>query len=861
MNHATTRLTAPSVSAQLGPSSVLAQLADVRAFILYRLEPRADGKLDKIPTSPTQGGNIDPHVASEWMLPAEAAMWAELYNAQPLPPHVSGYGVGVVISEEIVLPNGRRLFALDIDACRDGDAWAPHAAAFLSKLPGAGVEVSVSGNGLHAFGTYSGPRPEHGTRNRTYRLELYSRLRFIACTGFGAVGDCLRDLTAELHALALEFFPPHDDTEYGDELTTAPVSDWLGPDDDDELLRRALQSTSAAAVFGGKASFADLFNANEAALARAFPRQQHGTYDASAADQALANHCAFWTGNNGERMLRLMQRSKLARSKWERTGYLRNTIQRACASTRRWYKDPRASSQPDGAVDVPAGTPGQTERDPRPVILLRGGEFDRYTEQAEQLLADTLYVHGHRLVRIGRAAEISNDALLDAAGTKREAAQAVCIPVSAGWLRRVLMQRAQFWKYDKRAREWERRDCPKEVPENIVAQEAWPAFRSLIAISPVPVLRPDLSVWLQPGYDAATEIYYQPTMTVPQFPPTPTRDDALQSLARLREPFNEFPYASAESESVFIAHVIASVLRASFDTSPIFLYTSPIAATGKTLLAGMPNRIAYGVSPAHSPYSEGDELRKVLFSSLLAGDAALTLDNVPNGHKVRAPGLCNFATSATVADRILGASENRKVPNRCIVVMTGNNITPVSDMARRSLVCRLDVNAESARGREFRIHDLPRYVRERRAQLIVDVLTVVRAYAFAGRPKVARALESFEEWSRLVRDPLMWLGLADPVASQETQTDDELAPLQGAFAAIAAVTQLQGFAFTTAQLACNLQPTLREALMNAGCSEPNDAKKLGYWLREQKDRVAAGWKLVSERSSHRGLASWRLRAA
>jgi hypothetical protein len=327
-------------------SDIRGALQHVRAFILYRLVPSVDAKghpkLDKVPTSPSTGYDINPHDETEWMLPADALMWADVFNSQTLPHGVTGYGTGVIISENIVLPNGRRLFALDIDKCRDGATWAPHARAFIDKLPGGGVEVSVSHNGLHVFGTYSGERPAHGTRNKTYGLELYTRLRFIACTGLGAVGDCLKDLTDELHAL-VEYFPAHDDTEYGDELTTSPVKEWRGPEDDDELLRRAMRSHSAGSVFGGKAAFADIWNATPAVLGRVFPPQQHGAYDASAADLALCNHLAFWTGNHGTRMLRLLYRSALVRAKWERPGYLHDTIQRACGSQRQWYNDPRSA--------------------------------------------------------------------------------------------------------------------------------------------------------------------------------------------------------------------------------------------------------------------------------------------------------------------------------------------------------------------------------------------------------------------------------------------------------------------------------------------------------------------------------------
>lgn len=345
-------------------SDIRTALQGVRAFILYRLVPTTDAqgrpKLDKVPTNPQTGWDTSPHDPASWMQPDEAVMWAEAYNAQPMPPGVIGFGTGVVISEDLILPGGRKLFALDIDKCRDGNQWLPHASAFLGKLEGGGVEVSVSGNGLHVFGTYVGPRPDHGTRNKAYGLELYTRLRFIACTGLGAVGDPLKDLTRQLHALATDYFPPHDDAEYGDTLTTVPVPDWDGPQDDDELLRRAMRSHGAGTVFGGKASFADLFNGNEVSLSRVFPPQQHGVYDASAADLALANHLAFWTGNHGERMQRLMLRSRLVRPKWERPGYLHGTIQRACGSQRQWYKDPR-SAQPvapsqAAALAAPAGT-------------------------------------------------------------------------------------------------------------------------------------------------------------------------------------------------------------------------------------------------------------------------------------------------------------------------------------------------------------------------------------------------------------------------------------------------------------------------------------------------------------------------
>ena len=113
------------------------------------------------------------------------------------------------------------------------------------------------------------------------------------------------------------------------EWTEEPAAEWRGPTDDEELLRRAIGSKSASAAFGSRASFADLWHADPVALTRAYPaagRVDGTPYDASQADAALAQHLAFWTGKDCERIKRLMDRSALARDKWNREDYLPRTI-------------------------------------------------------------------------------------------------------------------------------------------------------------------------------------------------------------------------------------------------------------------------------------------------------------------------------------------------------------------------------------------------------------------------------------------------------------------------------------------------------------------------------------------------------
>ena len=118
----------------------------------------------------------------------------------------------------------------------------------------------------------------------------------------------------------------------------------MGPADDGELLRRAIRTIGAAAAFDhDKATFSDLWGVNEAKLSRAYPDSKR-PYDASAADAALAQHLAFWTGNDCERIKRMMEGSGLVRDKWERGDYLTRTILNAVARQTDVFQDKRPAS-------------------------------------------------------------------------------------------------------------------------------------------------------------------------------------------------------------------------------------------------------------------------------------------------------------------------------------------------------------------------------------------------------------------------------------------------------------------------------------------------------------------------------------
>ena len=306
----------------------LQPFAAYRQFILYKLVPRNDGtgKIDKIPIGP-QGYGVSVVDPSQWVTADEALAAAPALDENAAALGATGVGVGFVFTE------ADPFFFFDIDgAAQPNGEWSPLAQMLCQHFQGAAIELSQSGAGLHIFGQCPNP-PAHGNRNEALGLELYTSKRFAALTGAGAIGDANAAMAPQIHGLIAQYFPANAALEL-DDWTDEPTPEWNGPADDSELLMRMLScAPSAASAFGGRATVGQLWDGDADALADAYP---DGTgakaYNASAADAALCQHLAFWTGKDCERMERLFGFSGLVREKWtDRENYRRPTILKACA--------------------------------------------------------------------------------------------------------------------------------------------------------------------------------------------------------------------------------------------------------------------------------------------------------------------------------------------------------------------------------------------------------------------------------------------------------------------------------------------------------------------------------------------------
>jgi hypothetical protein len=502
-------------------------------------------------------------------------------------------------------------------------------------------------------------------------------------------------------------------------------------------------------------------------------------------------------------------------------------------------------------VDVtpPEITPG------RPAVRLIDAEFSTIVDRLESYIEPHVYTQGTELVRTSEAH--------DDGEIQRNAAAVMLIPATREWARKRFGELVDFLRYSPKQEAWLPVAPSSEHINALLGLGGWRKLKPLDAIARAPYLRFDGSICDMPGYDTSTRTLYVPSIDFPPIPARPSRTDALAALNRLREPFNEFPWKEAASESAFLSHILAEAARLAMERCPMYFYDAPVAGTGKSTLQEMAARIVHGTEPALRPWvQDEDEIRKSLYACLMAGDRSIWLDNVPDGFKVRSTVLEAFLTSAVWKDRKLGESSTTGIANKAVLVASGNNLTPSAALARRSIVVRLDANTEHLRERVFRIPNPRRHVMEHRAQMLVDTLTVIRAYLTATTAYTAPVkLPSFESWSTFAREPLLWLGMADPVVTQLNETDDEMRNVGPIFERLAAHFGDKPFtAFMVARLVGSLSDEnneLSDSLMQMGCMEPTSPIKIGYWLRASKDKIGAGLKLVHDGQTKHGVR-WRL---
>jgi putative DNA primase/helicase len=416
-----------------------------------------------------------------------------------------------------------------------------------------------------------------------------------------------------------------------------------------------------------------------------------------------------------------------------------------------------------GREDEP---PTRTRDSGLPTIRVVEGELASAVDQAQAAL---ITAHVPVFVRGGVLVE---PVTLDRKSKHGTTKVTLFAPLSKHKLAYLLNKHAaRFEHYDGRRKGWVEIDPPSKVTDSLLDLRSW-QFPEVVGVVSAPTMRPDGSILSAPGYDPATRLWCNSDIQLPTIPEQPTRRDAYAALDLLKHLLSGFPFVTDVDRAVALAGLMTPVLRGAFDLTLLFAIFAHASGTGKSYLVDLISNIVTGRDcPVMTISKSTEEMEKKLGSILLEGSSLNSLDNV--SCDLSGDLLGQISTQTIIKIRILGESKMPECEWKGTLFATGNNIRVTGDQVRRTLVCNLDARMENPEQRKFKFDPVER-VHTDRGAYIAAVITIARAYKAAGQPiNDLPPLVGFDGWARVVREPLVWLGEADPADSMEAARMDD----------------------------------------------------------------------------------------
>jgi hypothetical protein len=351
----------------------------LRRFVVWSYTWKPDngrpGKWDKPPSLATN--------PATWASSTNPDTWRTFDEARQAVEDGKCDGLGITLGRvqtaDPAIADGNRLAAVDLDRCVESDgSIQPWAQAIVAKLQ-TYTERSPSGTGIRML-VWTDGLPKGGRKKAG--VEMYDSGRYVTLTGQRLPGPTepqeRTHVLAEVHAEAFGTpLPPS--------RPTAPAPMDLDDRQLIDMAHRAKNGSKFAGLWQGDTSPYD--------------------GDDSAADQALCNLLAFWTGRDAARMDRLFRQSNLMRDKWdERHGtqmYGERTIDKAIADCRTAFGETplvAGSSRitvPTVANAFEGDTAVDVEEDAPPFAIETSAQsfVTRYIDYAQQCTDAPLLAH------------------------------------------------------------------------------------------------------------------------------------------------------------------------------------------------------------------------------------------------------------------------------------------------------------------------------------------------------------------------------------------------------------------------------------------------------------------------------------
>jgi len=486
----------------------------------------------------------------------------------------------------------------------------------------------------------------------------------------------------------------------------------------------------------------------------------------------------------------------------------------------------------------------------KPKIRCIGGEIHRIADRAEQELANP----GLYYQRGGLIVTITTDP-----GTRETFVK----PLSPPALVKALASVAEWERFDMKCSAWVRIDPPARTVSVVHDATDYRHLPVLNGIAHQPYLRPDLTLSTDAGYDSATGMYGVFDSRKFKVPDAPTKEQAQAALDMIAALLSEFSFAKDTDKAAALSAILTATIRPSLTVAPMYHYRAPQIGSGKSFLCQITGTFATPRRSAPTSFPHDDEeCRKLLLSELLRAPAVIEFDNLTSDlipHK----SLCTALTSEFLTGRILGVSKTATVSTRALFLSSGNNVGPIQDMARRCLTITLDPACETPASRTFKNPNVFNDLCREREKYVSAALTVIRAWIVAGKPMAdCKPLNSYEEWSDLCRQPLLWLGLPDPTESVFAAMNDDpdretLGRLMQAWREIFGTTPKM--IRDAVNLAGYGNDELKEAMQDiAGERDGSiNRRSLGHWIKRNANRPVDGLRFVPV-SGSRSAAAYRV---
>ncbi|MBZ0236387.1 MAG: hypothetical protein K8M05_28925 [Deltaproteobacteria bacterium] len=402
---------------------------------------------------------------------------------------------------------------------------------------------------------------------------------------------------------------------------------------------------------------------------------------------------------------------------------------------------------------------------------------------------------------------------------------------------------------------------PRDVPRIMLAEpgEEIPVLDDITAS---PVFDAGGRLVRGPGYDAESRLWIASgELAALEVPDIPSCDDVEQARSLLvDELLVDFPFADASDRAHAVAAFVMPFIRSLVgDCTPIHLVEAPSPGSGKTLIADLVAIVASGKNVQPTTLSRSDEeMRKRITSLLLCGARIILLDNVTG--ELASAQLAAAITATTWADRLLGRSEYVHVENRALWIVTANNPSLSSELARRCIRIRLDTHATRPWARRgFKHAAVREWAHARRAELVRAVLVLVRHWLACGRPSSEQVLGSFERWSAVVGGIVGVSGVPGFLADRDRFYAAADAESQDWDALASAWWFQHGGAWVTATQVASLasrHSVLLDVLGEGGVQ--SQRVRISHALRGMRDRPVGSWLLEVGRNADANAGRYRL---